>query len=219
MFSRLIVCLSCLLSTLSLSAEDPYAISTEDPYAISEFLPEDPSGWYAHTPYIEEIFKQNDIHVVVEVGSRIGGGSTRHIAGLLKAKGGVLYAVDTWLGSSEHQPGQQAYNPILPKLYEQFISNMIRWDLKETVIPMRMDSVSAARILKITPDFIYIDGEHSMAAVYADLTAWYPFIENRGIICGDDWGWETVRRGVELFAYERKLNISTTPSGLWSLQK
>ena len=145
-----------------------------DPYGLTEVLAEYPFGWYGNASSIEKLFNEHDIHIVLEVGSWIGGGSTRHFANLLKPKGGLLYAVDTWLGSPEHQINQDYYNPILPVVYEQFLSNMIHWGLTETVIPIRMESITASKALQVQPDLIYIDGEHTTAAVYADLCAWYP---------------------------------------------
>lgn len=158
---------------------------------------------------IEDIFNNNDIRIVIEVGSWIGGGSTKHMGELLKKRRGTLHAVDTWLGSTTQQPGQEHYQPILSYVYEQFLSNMIHWDLTSTVIPYRMTSVEASKKIKVQPDLIYIDGEHTTEAVYEDLTAWYPFVKNHGILCGDDWLWPTVRVAVQKqkFAAENSLTI------------
>ena len=70
-----------------------------------------------------------------------------------------------------------------------------------------MDSLVAAHSLKVQPDLIYIDAEHTTEAVYKDLCAWYPLVESRGILCGDDWEWPTVRKAVEIFAKERNKKI------------
>lgn len=187
-----------------------------EPYASVELLPEYPFGYYINAPLIEELFQQHDIRVVVEVGSWIGGGSTRHFGNLLKPKDGLLYAVDTWLGSSTQQPNQEHYQPILPKVYQQFLSNMIHWDLTQTVIPIRMDSLIAAQTLQIQPDLIYIDAEHTTEAVYNDLCAWYPFVDQRGIFCGDDWWWPSVQKAVEQFAQERKKKVNIS-GNFWRL--
>jgi hypothetical protein len=200
------------LITTSLVAHSPLP----EPYTSTELLPEYPFGYYSNAPQIENLIQQHDVRTVVEVGSWIGGGSTRHIGNLLKLKGGALYAVDTWLGSSTQQLNQEHYQPILPQVYQQFLSNMIHWDLTQTVIPIRMDSVAAAQMLKIQPDLIYIDAEHTAPAVYADLCAWYPFVEHKGILCGDDWSWTSVREAVERFAYERGKQIKVS-GNFWVL--
>ncbi len=178
------------------------------PYHSIELLPENTFGWYANRKMVDRIFREHEIRLVVEVGSWVGGGSTRHFGELLRAKRGLLYSVDTWLGSTTQQPGKVHHQPdILPHVYQQFLSNMIHWGLAETVIPVRMKSVEAARELTVQPDLIYIDGEHTADAVYEDLVAWYPFVEERGICCGDDWTWSSVREGIHRFVKERNLQV------------
>jgi hypothetical protein len=184
-----------------------YASSLPEPYASAEILPDYQFGYYANAKEIEELFSQHEIRVVIEVGSWIGGGSTRHMGEMLKSRSGKLYAIDTWLGSSTQQPGECHFQSILPMVYQQFLSNMIHWNLTEIVIPIRMKSLEAAKALHVSPDLIYIDAEHTTEAVYGDLTAWYPFVENQGILCGDDWGWESVRVAVQKFATEKNKKI------------
>jgi len=87
---------------------------------------------------------------------------------------------------------------------------MIHWGLTSTVIPMKMTSLEASHLLLVKPDLIYIDGDHTTEAVYEDLTAWYPFVKNQGILCGDDWTWPSVRIAVEQFATENNLSIEST---------
>lgn len=145
------------------------------------------------------MIKSNGIKIVIEVGSWLGA-STRHIASLLPS-GGLVYAVDHWLGSAEHQQGQIFWNPALPHLYEIFLSNVIHAGLTEKIIPIRMESLEAAKQLNyVRPDLIYIDAGHETDAVLADLNAWYPYVQGHGILSGDDWGWSTVRNAVVAFA-------------------
>ena len=183
-----------------------------------EPLPEYSFSYYLNARQMQDIFDSNPIRVVIEVGSWIGGGSTKHMGELLKARGGTLYAVDTWKGSSTQQPGQIHFQDILPQVYEQFLSNMIHWDLKEVVVPCRMKSLEASLILDVQPDLIYIDGEHTTEAVYEDLTAWFPFVKGSGILCGDDWVWESVRIAVEQFALENELLIEASEN-FWRLKE
>jgi len=187
-----------------------------EPYASVELIEENPFGWYANRSQIEFIFSHHNIKTVIEVGSWVGGGSTRHMGEMLKKRGGTLYAVDTWLGSIEHQPGQSAYQPILPRLYQQFLSNMIHWNLTSVVVPMKMKSIEAAEILEVKPDLIYIDGDHTYNAVYTDLHAWYPHVHQDCVFCGDDWTWESVRAAVKKFAKEKGLKIQAS-GNFWRL--
>jgi len=186
--------------------------------SMKELLPEYRfAAYYANPKQIESIFKDNDIRIVIEVGSWIGGGSTRHMGELLKQHGGTLYAVDTWLGSSTQQVGQVHYQPILARVYEQFLSNMVHWNLTDIVIPCKMTSLEAAKELgHVQPDLIYIDAEHTTEAVYEDLTAWFPYVKNHGIFCGDDWSWPSVQSAVRRFAEENNLKIEAS-GNFWRL--
>ncbi|MCF7852558.1 MAG: class I SAM-dependent methyltransferase [Simkaniaceae bacterium] len=176
--------------------------------------------YYSNGIEIERIFNTHKIVKALEVGSFLGTGSTAHIAKLMKSRANAkLYAVDHWLGSYNHQVGGTAYDPILPKLYDQFLSNMVHLGLTKIVVPIRMDSVEASKFLNETFDFIYIDAEHLEEFVYNDLVAWYPHLNLGGVFCGDDWGTcGDVRNAVRRFASENNLEIFTG-SNFWRLLK
>lgn len=46
-------------------------------------------------------------------------------------------------------------------------------------------------------DFVYIDGAHDYAGVKADLEAWYPKLDRRGILAGHDFDDQPVHAGVK----------------------
>jgi hypothetical protein len=73
-----------------------------------------------------------------------------------------------------------------------------------------MKSVEASKALHVKPDLVYIDGEHTTEAVYEDLKAWYPLVQGHGILCGDDWSWDSVKKAVERFAREKQLTIEAS---------
>ena len=191
-----------------------------EPYNIVELLPFDNHGWYFNAQKISELVYCYQVHTVVEVGCWLGL-STRHIASILP-KDGKVYAVDHWLGSEEHQKGQYAYHPILDRLYQQFLSNIIHAGLTDKIIPLRMESLTAApylsTVLTNPPDLIYIDASHDTKSVYDDLCAWYPLIKGYGVLCGDDWTWERVKIGVTTFAEQNKLRINAS-GNFWSLSE
>lgn len=73
---------------------------------------------------------------------------------------------------------------------------------------MRADSQSALSYLSKTGasfDVIYIDGAHDEISVFRDTTMAHKLIKDGGIICGDDFGWQSVRTGLLL----AKLDEST----------
>jgi predicted O-methyltransferase YrrM len=199
----------CAIS-LSLLASD-----LPEPYChLEKVLPFDPQGWYNNASQIEWLFQDNKIETVIEVGSWLGK-STRHIAELLPPTG-KLYAIDHWLGSYEHQT-QEMWTSYLPTLYDQFLSNVIHAGLTDKIIPIRMASLDAARFLMVSPDLIYIDASHDYMSVYLDLVTWYPFVEEHGILCGDDCGWKSVRKAVRRFAKENGLKIDAS-GNFWRLK-
>jgi hypothetical protein len=191
------------------------------PYNEVNLLPYNAQGWFLNGSELESIIKTNHPKTVIEVGCWIGL-STRFIASLLPDEG-KLYAIDHWLGSVENQPGEWAYVPVLPVLYEQFLSNVIHAGLTEKIIPIRMDSLKAAEYLHslkepIIPDLIYLDASHDTESVYADLNAWYPFVQGHGNICGDDWIWNSVQLAVKNFAKKHKLKIEAS-GNFWCLHE
>src|SRR5690606_13569224 len=58
--------------------------------------------------------------------------------------------------------------------------------------------------------FVYIDGDHSYAAVKVDLPTWWPMVRGGGIFAGHDWNWEGVAKAVTEFAEGLGLDIYYT---------
>jgi SAM-dependent methyltransferase len=175
---------------------------------IQPVLPFDDHGWYKNARWIQKIFFFNDtkIKTVVEVGSWLGK-STRHIGQLLP-KNGKLYSIDTWKGSIEDANDKVAQDK-LPTLYEQFLSNTIRAKLTDKIIPIKSDSLLAAETLAaINPDLIYLDAAYDTDSVLKNLSAWYPFVKGkRGILCGDNWYWDSVKIALRRFCQEHNLAL------------
>ncbi|HEY5234698.1 MAG TPA: class I SAM-dependent methyltransferase, partial [Rhabdochlamydiaceae bacterium] len=177
-------------------------------------------GWYGWTDIMRAIFEERKPKVVIEVGCWFGL-STRHMASLLP-EGGLLYAVDHWLGSTEHQPGQPYWHPKLPFLYEQFLSNVIHARLTDKIIPVRKSSIEASQLLaNVLPDLIYIDASHEYYAVYADIAAWFPLVKGHGLLCGDDYldGDGSIKRAVDQFALDNNLSVQNQGSFWYYIEK
>lgn len=200
--------LFCLFGCFKSTLPEPYR-------QLKKVLPYDGHGWYSNRRPIKQIISEQDVKVVVEVGCWLGK-STRHIAKCVP-KNGKVYAVDHWLGSVEHQPGNSCFREGLSELYDQFLSNVIHKKLTDKIIPIRMPSVEAEKYLSdLVPDLIYIDASHETEAVYQDLNIWFPHVQGHGILCGDDWSWPSVRQAVEKFAAEKHLSIESK-GNFWRL--
>lgn len=192
-----------------------------EPYRSVRVLPVMAHSWNNHLEWYQrmcgadELRGNGTIRCVVEVGSWFG----RNTAAWAQIVGseGQVYAVDHWKGSEEHQPGGMAHHKHLPHMYQQFLSNMIQWNLTDRVTPVSMTSLEAASCLEIQPDVIFIDGSHDYNSVLEDLEAWWPKLSSNGILCGDLWEWESVRKAVQDFMKPRNLTIELDGTQNWRI--
>jgi len=178
-----------------------------EPYDSVEVLPPYHQGWFNCRGQLKQIFDNRDIETVIEVGSWLGVSTIWMAENVVD--GGKVYAVDHWKGSWEHQPGRYAYNEVLHRLYEQFLSNVIDKGMTERIVPVRMESGEAAAALDVKADLIYIDASHEFEPVLRDLEVWYPHLKEGGVFCGDDYNWRGVRRAVHLFARRHGMRIES----------
>jgi predicted O-methyltransferase YrrM len=86
-------------------------------------------------------------------------------------------------------------------------------------------SVEAARLCAGEQfDWVFIDGDHSEEAAWADLNAWWPLVKPGGILCGHDWTWHRspgVAISVKRFCAENELSytVGTPESDCWRIDK
>lgn len=66
-------------------------------------------------------------------------------------------------------------------------------------------------------DYIFIDGDHTYPAVYADLHAYWNKLKPGGIWAGHDWNLEGVNQAVTKFRLEKNITtqIQFTESNVW----
>ena len=164
----------------------------------------DEHGWFFNGELVEDCLKIMPAKIVIEVGSWLGL-STRFIARILP-ENGTVYAIDTWLGSKEHQQDPRLTSR-MPHLYQTFLSNVKHAELTQKIVPIRMASLEAAEALNVEGDLIYIDASHEEEDVYNDIIAWHAHLAKGGIICGDDWNSVPVKSGVMQAAITLNLGI------------
>jgi predicted O-methyltransferase YrrM len=145
---------------------------------------------------------------IVEVGSWCG----RSTMALACHTQGTIFAVDTWLGSEEHQGVFQNNPP--DHVFKKFQENF--WDhiCVGRVIPVRLPSIAAASLfagLGARFDMVFIDAAHDYDNIHADISAWLPLVRPNGLICGHDMGYPPIVRAVgEL------VGIVSTHHSIWS---
>jgi|SRR5579872_7089103 len=155
----------------------------------------DLQGWNSQHPYLAGTIESHRPSLIVEIGVWKGG-STIFMANELKKRGlpSLVIAVDTWLGSSEHWLGPSSASLSIlyghPSLFYKFLSNVIREQVVGLVLPLPMDSLNAAEVLKslnVAPTMIHLDGGHDYESVIADLRVWWPLLAPGGVFVGDDY--------------------------------
>ncbi|GJD35397.1 class I SAM-dependent methyltransferase [Methylobacterium aerolatum] len=189
-----------------------------DPFADppGELRALDLQGWRSIHPYLEEAVTGFRPAVVVEIGTWKGA-SALYLARTMAEHGvsGTVIAVDTWLGAVDHwaDPGlfaELAMENGFPSLYRTFLANVLREGQAERVVPLPLDSVNAAELMRlrgVTADVIHLDAGHEEASVAADLRAWWPVLRPGGLFIADDYDslggrFPGVMRAVDAFCAE-----------------
>lgn len=176
-----------------LHATDPYAGFDPAPYPI------DVHGWGSDAPVFRELIGQVQPRLIIEVGTWKGA-SAIHMARccfLLNLVDTQIVCVDTWLGALEFWQDQgdaERYQSLrlthgYPRVYEQFVANVVRAGHQNTIIPFPQTSQIAARWFArkgVRADLIYLDASHDEADVLADMRAYWPLLRPGGVLFGDD---------------------------------
>lgn len=133
---------------------------------------------------------------IVELGS-FKGKSTICLA--LGAKGAgreLVYAVDHFQGSTEHQEGEPNEDPTIVAegtTYHSFLTNIAAQGVQDQVVPVPSTSAAAARRWDKPVRLLFIDADHSYESSRADFEAWAPHVVDGGLIVFHDIGtWEGV---------------------------
>ncbi len=81
-----------------------------------------------------------------------------------------------------------------------YVVKRMRKAFGDTFTMIRKPSVEGARsFAEGSIDAIFIDGNHQSEAVVSDLSAWYDRVRDGGLIAGDDFHMESVKKGVAGF--------------------
>lgn len=173
------------------NGEDPYnGVRPYQPQTI--FQP----TWGSEDPFFYEIINELKPQVVIEVGTFLGR-SAIHMGQQLRGAGldSAIICVDTWLGDEIHWMLPDI-RPLLrhtcgrPELYQTFLNNVFITSMDKTIVPLPMDSMSAARLLAklgVHADLVYIDGCHAEGEVYRDLEAYWARLRPGGAMLVDDY--------------------------------
>jgi hypothetical protein len=175
-------------------------------------------GWFDFPDiYLAAADGLKDGDIAVEIGAWRGA-STCFLAERLKelGKSVVFYVVDTWRGSPDEPDQMGAIAESSVSLYEQFYGNMERAGVIDSILPLRMDSEMASRIATDSSvQFLFLDGDHSAAAVRQDLEAWFPKMRVGSVMSGHDYWQDQVRLQVDAFFAAKGLPVERNGQCWW----
>eukprot|EP00966_Prymnesium_polylepis_P032904 765466-Prymnesium_polylepis.1 len=194
-------------------------------------------GWPGLQPLsYQTLVLQLEASLIIEVGVWKGDSAIPMAQGLREAGRGCLFAVDTWLGALEFwtlRSTQGQYDPRrdmhfehgYPRVFFQFLGNVVRQNVSEYVVPFPVPSRLAADFFalhSVEADIVHIDAGHEYNDVCDDLELWWPRVKSCGLLIGDDYhatcrmtqGWHSrqcpspgVARAVEKFSADRNLTV------------
>ena len=129
---------------------------------------------------------------ILEIGSYCGK-STIYIATAAKKYSGCVYSVDLHTGSEENQVGWEYHDIELfdeetgrINSFPEFMRNLRKANLLDTVVPIVSDSSLVSRYWKIPLSMVFIDGGHTMEAAFNDFNNWKDKIIKGGILAIHD---------------------------------
>ena len=129
---------------------------------------------------------------ILEIGSYCGK-STIYIATAAKKYSGCVYSVDHHTGSEENQVGWEYHDIELfdeetgrINSFPEFMRNLRKANLLDTVVPIVSDSSLVSRYWKIPLSMVFIDGGHTMEAALNDFNNWKYKIIKGGILAIHD---------------------------------
>jgi len=160
------------------------------------------TGWHSTHPFIKRMVEMANPTTIIENGTWKGG-SAIHMAGLCSAR---IFCIDHWLGGCDHVTAECAMRQGVhrdkhgwPGIYYQFLHNVKASGLERRITPVPMLSTDGAKFLglhKIKAELIYIDADHNELPCREDILAFRPLLAPGGIMFGDDFYLESVRRAV-----------------------
>lgn len=191
------VTVGAFAASLGVSSPWPDEVPTTDTDNHGWFLPENRRG-------LSNVVSMES-GIAIELGAWLGK-STR----FLVDAGWFVVSVDTWDGKPYERDvlAAQSVADKRPQMWETFLAN--QWTRRGRVLPLRMLTDEAAQLPFPKVGLVYVDACHEYEAVMSDLRNYLPFLAGDGVMCGDDWRWKEVRRAVETFAHEAKLDIEQT---------
>lgn len=138
---------------------------------------------------------------IVELGSWEG----RSTLAIADATERPIHAVDHWNGAES-----DTYQREQVKTRNVFAQWKVNLANHPHVTPFRMDWLQYAQLEQSPVALVFIDADHTLPEVSAQIDAFRQVMSPGGIICGDDYPLRPVRRAVRL-----RLGLVTVEGRVW----
>lgn len=126
---------------------------------------------------------------VLEIGSLYGRSTCYLASGCARNGRGVVYAVDTFTGSEEHQEGEDNEQDAIVNdgtTFKIFLRNIAQHRLDDRVKPIPQASDEAVKGWEGPIRLLFIDGDHSYDGTRDDFVNWNSFVTENGLIAFHD---------------------------------
>jgi Methyltransferase domain len=163
---------------------------------------------------------------ICEIGVREG----EHLVNLLVPCVKEAYAVDVWRETGVRSQNDNCYEQEeLEKQYNKIVDLSTKDTRVKIVRELSVDA--SAKFDDGFFDFVYIDADHTEAAVWADINAWWSKVRVGGILSGHDYSAAIpttkdnvvlkfgVIEAVNKFVKEKNLKLHTDHEQSWFLVK
>lgn len=158
-------------------------------------------GWFDFADLYEEAaerFRPGDL--VVEIGSFMGASSVC-LGHLAKARNAGVWCIDPFTGTPGHPVLSRIVAECGGTYYPIWQRNINEAGLHDVVLPLidySPDAAAQPEFDNLQSPFVFIDGDHSLDAVRADVRAWLPKVRPGGLLAGHDYDRKsTVWRAVQ----------------------
>jgi predicted O-methyltransferase YrrM len=175
---------------------------------VDHFYIEIPGFFHAPGLYAEAVRQADDGAHFVEIGAWLGQSTAFLAVEIINSGKKIkLDVVDTW--------PDQMDAPMLKQWVAKYGSARPHFErnikpVRDAITVYQMPSVEAAKLYQDQSlDFVYIDGDHELESVRADLEAWAPKVKQGGVLAGDDFAEYAVAKAV----FERYPDPATITEG------
>lgn len=156
------------------------------------------------------------LRVGVEIGVAFGGHSER----ILEKTKCKLYSIDPYKHFPNYDDPMNMSDKEFQYLYLFTKKRLSKYGLRCKLL--RTTSQEGIKKIKERIDFVYLDGDHSIAGVKYDVAYWFNKLSHGGIIAGHDYGhpgFPGVKKVVDRYFGRLGLKVHIAKNSVWWVEK